>query len=190
MASSSALSCLGISNDSSVSHVHVCLVSTRFFFSVHIFQSKPFFVNVRRRRGHPRLAQLSPDWSYLLTAKQRQYLDVYLERFSRLTASARKDWVCDLTQNPKERPSQSSSSGSMPTLRHSGSLFWAPSLRRWLLPCELAAASGFPVFAELATAAGMPRDTSLYSTSQLGNGMHVATVGSVFMVAMACLKPL
>ena len=63
-----------------------------------------------------------------------------------------------------------------------------PSLRRWLLPSELAAATGFPVRTPLAEAAGLPLDEAQYALSQLGNAMHLANVGCVAGVALSCLQ--
>eukprot|EP00973_Karenia_brevis_P023067 3177361-Karenia_brevis.AAC.1 len=44
--------------------------------------------------------------------------------------------------------------GQLPTTTKGSSRVWVPSLRRWLLPKELAASHGFPVTADLASHAG------------------------------------
>lgn len=63
------------------------------------------------------------------------------------------------------------------------------SLRRWLLPRELAAISGFPVVAEFQPTAAErlpPGWTSSISIRQIGNGMAVPSVGVMMAVALTC----
>ncbi len=132
----------------------------------------------------PRLAgEVSLDWTYLLTEGQ-------LRRLSGYMATSAQDAVVDLTQNPDKRPCTSGRKRRLPALRHSGSLLWAPALQRWLLPRELAAASGFPVEPCLAKAAGVVLDACCddYTTSLLGNAMHVGSVGMSLFIALACLQ--
>ena len=107
------------------------------------------------------------------------------------TPSLDPDCAFDLSQDPDRRLSWTTASGALPTLRYSGSLLWMPLLRRWLLAGELAAASGFPVADDLAATAQVPLDstTAAEATNRdLGNGTHVAQLGAVLAVALACAK--
>ena len=144
-----------------------------------------FEIACRKRKGLSPTLVPSLCWKYLLTEKQLEFLQRYECLWVQRTSAASTDesvCVFDLIQNPKERPSLTSKSGSLPTLRHSGSCFWSSFLGRWLLPRELAAASGFPVTGSLAAVSSVAIDTNSYSNQQLGNAMHVATVGTVVAV--------
>ena len=56
---------------------------------------------------------------------------------------------------------------------------------------ELAAMHGFPVSESLAAEAGVTVDPcrDMYSYPQIGNGMHLANVGSAMAVALVCAGP-
>ena len=141
---------------------------------------------VRARRKLPPLCTCSPDWSYLLTQKQRGYKAVY----ERLSAQQGIDAKCiyDISQNPSKRPIVSNRSGTVPTSRRN-SLLWYTDARRWLLPVEMAALHGFPVYQQHADSAGVPRDTTDYTVPMIGNSMHAGSVGCVLGVTLACLAP-
>ena len=86
-------------------------------------------------------------WEYLLTAKMKTYKRLY-ERLWREKygeePSTNPNCIFDLSWNPAERPGRmSTKDGVIPTLTRNSSRFWSPYLRRWLLPPELAAASGW-----------------------------------------------
>ncbi len=82
-----------------------------------------------------------------------------------------------------------SNTHTVPTVRR-GSLLWYTRAQRWLHPVELAAMHAFPVHAKLAGYSGVDMDTaaSEYVVGMLGNSMHVANVGCVLAIAMACLS--
>ncbi len=149
---------------------------------------------VRRRRGLPDVEQASRDWAYLLTPHQKARLECYSESWlgSRGQAPAEsKSCVFNLLQNPEHRRVQTDCRGAMPTCTRGCSVLWVPFLRRWLLPIELAAAHGLPITQSLASDAQVALDVHgpEYSTSQLGNAMHVANVGSVLAITLSCLAP-
>jgi len=63
-------------------------------------------------------------------------------------------------------------------------------LGRWMLASERALAMGFPTFAQHADAAGTEVDETHVgpgAASRVGNAMHVANVGTVAAVALACV---
>ncbi len=146
----------------------------------------------RARRGlAPRRDRRTVGWEYLLTVHQkrrlREYCSAFVEREGR-EPSTELTCLFNLTQNPRARPNQTTRAGEMPTITRQSKLLWSPSMRRWLLPVELAAASGLPVTSAFAADARVPMDTfaGQYTPSQIGNIMHLANAGSVLAVALAC----
>ncbi|CAE8701861.1 unnamed protein product [Polarella glacialis] len=132
------------------------------------------------QRGLAPVAELSGSWGYLLTPKQRQFqcgYEVAWQRQYGIPADEDSNCAFDLSQDPQERPSCTTADGSLPTLRL-GSLIWVSILRRFLVPFELAAATGFPVNDALATSAQVALDLccEVYTVPILGNGMHVASL--------------
>jgi hypothetical protein len=69
---------------------------------------------------------------------------------------------------------------------------WSPYLHRWLTNKELLAAMGVPVYEHLARSAGValvevaPGPDAWH---MLGNMMHIASVGSAMLVALAAACP-
>ena len=96
--------------------------------------------------------------------------------------------VFDLSQSPFTRPSMTSKGGSCPCVTHSFCSFWHAASARFLLPKELALGLGWPCLPALALAAGVPEDpcAEMYTTSQLGNSMHLTCVGLTMAVALTC----
>ena len=137
-----------------------------------------------------KVEQVSRCWEYLLTEKQLRYLKNYKSdykcRYGKEAASD-PNFVCDLAQDPAERPSMTTKAGAIPTLRHSGNKLYSPHYGRLIVPVELAVATGFPCVAGAAKAANVPLDNTDYSNVQLGNGMHVANVGCLLAAVLACV---
>ena len=95
----------------------------------------------------------------------------------------------NLCQDPRKRRSWTyCASGGyvLPTLRFSGSLLWSPKLKRWLLPVECVGALVWPVRASHAQATGVPLCNIDFGMCKLGNTIHVASVGTILVVALAC----
>ena len=126
--------------------------------------------------------QASEDWSYLLTEKQLMYLSAYMAAVP--PTCQLKDCIFDLSQNPGSPYGRCTLNGTLPTVTTSSKL-WVPSLRRFLLPVELACAHGFPVTSTAAADAGVVQDMVPYTHRQIGNCMHLASVGIVLAVAAA-----
>ena len=144
----------------------------------------------RLRRNLQPVSQISRCWAYLLSEGQQRHLAEYTQRWTtqRQQPPANcPDCVFNLSQNPSRRASQTSTVNIMPTITGS-SIFWVPALRRWLLPMELAASHGFPVTETMAAKAGVPVDPNAesYTVPQIGNSMHLANIGCVTAVALAC----
>ena len=147
----------------------------------------------RAARSLEPVNQVSSDWTYLLTESQKRFLGRYNEKWLGARRRPPEDdpsCVFNLGQDPMKRCCWTSSKGLLPTLLHSGGRLWVPSLKRWLLPLELAAMSGFPVTEALARAGRVSVDTcsDVYTQAQLGNGMHVSSVGIVLMCVLACTR--
>jgi site-specific DNA-cytosine methylase len=153
--------------------------------------------NTRRlHRKLPLLIVASGDWSYLLSDRQKG-----------LVATLRPEWRIkhgrDADQDPEcvwdlhlsaERSRCPRSRGVLPTLTNSNvRTLWLPSQKRWLMHRELAAAMGYPVYPELAQAAGVAEDVHTSPpgcrSKSLGGAMQVANVGCVMAVALAATAP-
>ena len=135
----------------------------------------------RRRRGMPPLVVPSVDWQYLLTTKQVQYLKKYSTRWLSergQSCDGCPNCIFDLSQNPRFRCTQTNHKGKLPTIR-SGGLWWMPYKRRWLLPAEAAYLSGVPL--------EMVKKYD-YTWSEIGNAMHIASIGTVLCVCLACIE--
>ena len=140
---------------------------------------------LRGAKGLPNLEKLSGDWSYLLTDKQRNYLSLYQAACP--PAAQIEKQVFDLSQNPKARQ-RSCSNGVLPTITQKSGRLWLPGKGRWLLPCELAYAQGFVVTPSASEDAKVQQDVESYTLAQIGNSMHVASVGSVMAIALASVR--
>ena len=144
----------------------------------------------RSRRGMGALAQPSPDWGYLLTETQTRYLDRYCTQWSARHHAPADLCIFDLSQDP-DAGSRGRSSESLPTVTTKSCRMWAPRLRRWLLPLELAWAHGYPVTpgaARDACLGGGEIAQGVCSIARLGNCMHVANVGAAVAVTLACVS--
>ena len=96
--------------------------------------------------------------------------------------------VFDISQNPRKR----FCAGYMKlSCLRTNTLLWHPASKRWLLPMELALSLGCAVTGSCAQAALMDIDPCLhlYTTSMLGNAMHIPCVGFAITVALACAVP-
>ena len=145
----------------------------------------------RQSRKLPPLRECSLDWSYLLTDAQAGRIPDYTTLWQRCRQSRPEEddkCIFDLSQNPLKRPAMSSATGSLPCLRHNGNILWSPKRRRWLLPVECGSLMGFPMADEFASVLGWPADENAYTMRQLGNAMHVANVGAVIAVTLACTR--
>ena len=106
-------------------------------------------------------------------------------------ANSCQDCVFNLGQNPRVRRSQSTSAGECPTLTKAAGVLWIPHLGRWMVPLELAAASGFPATPILAQAAQLPGGVTAHiAKSHVGNVMQLPNVGCVLATALATLAPM
>ena len=147
---------------------------------------------VRVHHHLPPLTSPSADWSYLLTSKQKGYLDHHQKRWQTqhqgVDFSVHPDCVLNLSHGPYV---SRASRKQIPTFCRSSSLIWSPHRKRWLLNEEKAAAMGYPVFLDLAGEAGVALDDLVVQGGRtaIGNAMHVSCVGCVFLVALACLTP-
>ena len=135
----------------------------------------------RQQHKLSKLSTPSGDWGYLLTGKQAQYLAKYEADWHRTRgkpANLCPECVFDLGQNPAKRCVQTSKKGVLPTMRGSG-LWWSPMRRRWVLAIEAAYLHGIPL--ELAR-------QNDYSWKDIGNAMHITSVGSVLSVVLCCTE--
>ena len=118
---------------------------------------------LRIKRKLPQVEVCSPDWKYLLTETQRDYLDKYTLMWKQeIKTNPTEDAGClfDLSQDPDHRRMWSGAKRQIPTLRHAGNILWSASLGRWILASELALAMGYPVTECAARAAQCDQDVS------------------------------
>lgn len=152
------------------------------------------FAKVSERRGFPLNgdaslgAGVAADWSRLLTPKQQMRLDKLSATWQRKYGSRPEDCNHCVLNLDSNRGQTMGADGAIPTLTRKSHILWLPFYRRWLLPSELAAASGFPVTSALADSLGLPQDLNEYAVGQVGNVMHLANVGCVLGVALASLR--
>lgn len=135
----------------------------------------------RKKRKLEPVCKVSPDWSYLLTPKQQQFLANGLQQLKSTERS-----VINLGDNPEKRRVPAAG-GPLPTFKHNAGILWVPERRRWLLPLERAAVMGYPVFAQLASTASVDLDSVTRDASQIGNGFHIACAGLVIASVLSSL---
>lgn len=129
----------------------------------------------------------SDDWAYLLTQEQRKYLAGYCRLWRnkhKSDAHMHPGVVFDLAQRPQWQGLRRMD--ALPSLRRLRCVLWSPYRRRWLIPQELSAIMGWPVYQDLAAASGAPlHDVTQTHATALGNTMHTACVGVVLAVLLA-----
>ena len=153
---------------------------------------------VRRVRPlPPKEGDVYNDMSYLLLASERrrcqQYELMWLERYGRRAAED-PDAIFHLGDNPTARCCWTGS-GLFPSLRRSMGILWHPYSRSMLLPSERLSLLGWPLFQDLATAAGcnivrtpFEGRGQLRLNAMAGNAYHIPTFGVWAFVVLACLK--
>ena len=195
--------CVRVVHDLHLAYKHVCAaVSARGTVPLSdLFFATPSELleeeNRRRRQEHlGPLAGHTSNWSYLLTKAQVKACKDYMVMWQREcgTDPAQDDsCLFDLNQNPlsgnrKSWTFSASTGYSLPTLRFSGNLLWSPKFKRWLLPVECAGAMGWPVRDSHVLRTGTPPCNIDFGNRRLGNSMHIASVGSVVAVTLACTE--
>ncbi len=127
----------------------------------------------------------------LLCVSELAALSAYEARWWELTGknpACATTAVFNLVDHPDRRVAWSLTFGSIPGLRTNSGHLWMPFLDRWLTRRELLAAFGYPVYQDLADASG----TFLWGCSptpkQMGDAMHVASVGIAQLVALVCTR--
>ena len=129
----------------------------------------------------------------VLSSELVQYYlpDRDLPKYKELTAEKRpKPCFYDLSQDAQQRPTFDTK-GSLPCLRR-GTALWHDPTRRYVTPVELGAVMGFPTFQAGAENARVPLDVcrDMYGMGELGNTMHVSSVGVILGIALACAEPI
>jgi len=147
----------------------------------------------RRLRGWPPISEPSGpsgDWTYLLTQTQQEYLMAYRSSASKARPHEGPGvaFICDLGQSPSRGHVQCSF--RLPTFKRGSSRIWSSVHRRWLLPRERAAAMGYAVYEELASAAAVPLDEAMLAAPAYttGNAMHVANLGCVLACVLLAVE--
>jgi hypothetical protein len=139
---------------------------------------------------------VASDLAYILTDHQKTYLENYHRKWVRQGFKALNGpaiacpWlVFNLGDTGAEFATWSAVSGRLPTYRRTWQLFWYPFAKRWATPRERLATLGFPVYHDLAVAAG----TSMlvldddFAKGAAGNAMHLVCVSVVVAAALACI---
>ena len=131
------------------------------------------------------------NWYYLLTANEQAGLYLYqrLQAMLHCPLTDPLDAVYNLGDNPASRLCWSVTSNCIPTYRRAATIFWIARLCRGMTTQEKLATLGWPVFPQLANAdlehfCPAPDD----GRHMLGNAMHLASVTTVLMSALACTR--
>ena len=139
------------------------------------------------------MTQAMHNMALLLSPSEQSHLAVYLQKWIQRfgTPACMCPWaVFNLSDNPGAGyTTWSAASMRIPGLRTHNAKYWVPWLGRWLTNKELLACMGLPVYPVLAEAAGVCLvhvNPGSDARHMVGNMMHVAAVGSVMAVAMAC----
>jgi hypothetical protein len=136
------------------------------------------------------------NWEALLTEREAAALLYYrllwLQRFGSWPETSGSA-VFNLGDNPWTHCNWSANHGGLPTYRRGSGKFWVAAARRWLLASECWASLGLPVFGPLAAIAGVPvlemPESRGEACSQMGNAMHVPSVGVMILVALTSCGP-
>ena len=154
---------------------------------------------VKRRHAKPisdEAAKYKRDsmWLGALTVAERDRLEAYKSKWP--------GEVGDLGQNPNKRALRSKR-GKLPTLIAGMGIMFSPKHNRWYFPSELWLSMGFPVTEDDVSRTGVMcqfsrgfpsvpgRRSRASQLTQIGNAMHVESIGSVLLtVFLKLAKPL
>ena len=155
-------------------------------------------LSVKERWAKPTTTKYVDDgqdsWLGAFTVSERDRFDLYQSMWP--------NEACDVRQNPLERPGVRSRNGKLSCLMAGMGIIFSPELGRWLIPIELWLTMGFPVTPAGVSRTGVvcqfsrgfpnaPRTrTRASQLKQIGNAMHVESVGSVLLTAFLKLAPL
>ena len=155
-------------------------------------------LSVKERWAKPTTTKYVDDgqdsWLGAFTVSERDRFDLYQSMWP--------NEACDVRQNPLERPGVRSRNGKLSCLMAGMGIIFSPELGRWLIPIELWLTMGFPVTPAGVSRTGVvcqfsrgfpnaPRTrTRASQLKQIGNAIHVESVGSVLLKAFLKLAPL
>ena len=158
-------------------------------------------LSVKERWAKPTTAEAAKyvddgqdSWLGALTVAERDRFELYQSMWPRQ--------ACDVGQNPAERPGIRSKNGKLSTLIAGMGIIFSPELGRWLIPIELWLSMGFPVTHAVVSRTGVVCQVSrgfpnasrsrtrASQLKQIGNAMHVESVGSFLLTAFLKLAPL
>ena len=129
-----------------------------------------------------------------LTLAERERWEIYKARWPHE--------IGDLGQNPRAGFGLHSRKGKLPTLISGMGIMFSPWHERWLLPIELWLAMGFPVTPTATAKTGVmcqfsrafpsppPGRRRSSQLKQIGNAMHMESVGSILLTMVLKLAPL
>ena len=139
-----------------------------------------------------------------MNAGEQSRVANYVDAWQRLPSGSRCDWedlVVHVGDNPKTGwTTWTAHSQSLPTIRRTGSLYYAPAWQRHLTLAEMFLGMGCPTHALSLQWSNLPesRMIDLYSEGStlswfdwrraLGNSMHVAAVGAFAGTMLACSR--
>eukprot|EP00746_Dinoflagellata_sp_MGD_P070862 gnl/MRDRNA2_/MRDRNA2_28949_c0_seq1.p1 gnl/MRDRNA2_/MRDRNA2_28949_c0~~gnl/MRDRNA2_/MRDRNA2_28949_c0_seq1.p1 ORF type:complete len:478 (+),score=109.27 gnl/MRDRNA2_/MRDRNA2_28949_c0_seq1:84-1517(+) len=135
------------------------------------------------------------DWSYLLLQREktalRDFTKMWKEKYpEKKDPSEDPNCIFHIGDNPLKRLVWSAT-GTIPTFRRGGGLYWMPYYRRWILPKERLALMGFPIYPALAKASGvdvMKVENMKQAKMMAGNAMHLPNAGAILAVTLACVQ--
>ena len=140
----------------------------------------------------------------LLTKSEQKHVAAYVDKFSKLDCCDQSQWenlVVHVGDNPAGGwTTWSAHSNALPTIRKSGSLYFAPAWRRHLTMMEMFLSMGYPSHPLAAEQSHLPEThlLNVYSPDfalswfdwrrALGNSMHVAAVGAFAGAMLLCSR--
>ena len=121
-----------------------------------------------------------------------QWMDqLHLFKFGVPAAWSQHEVVSFLGSNPWKRLQWSGDSQRIPCYTMNNGLMWGFRANRWLTALERMATMGFPVYGPMAVAMHstilhVPEPAS--TGAAIGNGMHVANLWMIMLVALSCVR--
>ena len=132
---------------------------------------------------------------YLLHDTERRRLSEYLERWEArvgIPAQHDPDCVVHLGDDPRNRVVWSAN-GAFPSFRRNMKMLYHPLSGTLVTPMERLVLLGWPLYDELAAAAGLSRavtvpDVNIHGVKFAGNGYHVAVFGTWLLTCLTCVQ--
>lgn len=183
-------------NVNSSVHVHqyICKLGRNHYFQVPgsqlIAKAREIATALRRRCKCSSQSKCTCTFRSQMTPKQSKRINKYSFRWKDRCTSKKLEIkslmrFCHANDDPDARCVWSGLNGHIPTLRRCMGPIYCPNVKRPALPSELLMSMGWRPNDYLDT---FPIDNAPKMQRLLGNAMHLGSVSSVIMIALACVK--